>query len=363
MENRRVLLGMSGGVDSAGAALLLQRAGYEVVGVTLCLQDAAQGTCGSAREAEDAAAAAGRMGIPHLCPDCAAAFRQWVVEDFVGEYLEGHTPNPCVRCNRFVKFPSLLRLAEEHDCRYIATGHYARVRYDRDLDRWQLLKGTDQRKDQSYVLYPLGQEILSRLLLPVGMFGKPAIRAMAQEAGLANAAKPDSQDICFIPDGDYVSFLEQYSGKRQESGDFVDETGRVLGRHRGLAAYTLGQRRGLGVSADRPLYVVGKNEAANQVILGDEKDLYSSALTAHSFNWVSIPCPEGPVRVEAKTRYSQRQAEAVVEPLEEGRARIVFDQPQRAVTPGQSVVLYQGDLVIGGGIIEEAEGTSQQATK
>ena len=353
MENRRVLLGMSGGVDSAATALLLRREGYEVVGATLCLQDAIQGTCGSAREAEDAAAAAEQLGIPHLCPDWTAAFRQWVVEDFVGEYLDGRTPNPCVRCNRFVKFPALLELARQQDCRYIATGHYARVGYSKTLDRWQLFKGTDSGKDQSYVLYPLGQEILSRLLLPVGQYGKDAIRAMAREAGLVNAAKPDSQDICFIPDGDYVSFLERYSGRPQAAGEFVDGTGRVLGRHRGLAAYTLGQRRGLGVSADRPLYVVGKDRKANRVILGDEGDLYASALTAGAFNWVSIPCPEETLRVTAKTRYSQRQAEAAVTPLGEGRVRVVFDQPQRAVTAGQSVVLYQGDLVLGGGIIEE----------
>ena len=354
MENRRVLLGMSGGVDSTAAALLLQQAGYEVVGATLLMHSWEAERCASARDAAEAAAAAERLGIPFRAPDCREDFARWVMTDFAGEYAAGHTPNPCVRCNRFVKFPSLLRQADAMGCRYIATGHYARTAWDERTRRWQLLRGTDRQKDQSYVLYPLSQEILSRLLLPLGNLSKEEVRRLAGEAGLPNARKKDSQDICFIPDGDYLRFLRDWGGQDAPAGDFVDENGKVLGRHRGQAAYTLGQRRGLGVSADRPLYVVGKDPAANRVTLGDEAALFCRSLRAEQCNWVSLPCPGGPLQVTAKTRYSQREAEAEVRPLSEGVVEVIFREPQRAITPGQSVVLYRDDLVLGGGIIQSA---------
>ena len=354
MEKQRVLLGMSGGVDSTAAALLLQREGYEVVGATLQMHSWEAERCASARDAADAAAAAERLGIAFCAPDCREDFARWVMTDFSEEYAAGRTPNPCVRCNRFVKFPALLRQADALGCRFIATGHYARTAYDEGSGRWQLLRSVHRQKDQSYVLYPLGQEILSRLLLPLGGLRKEEVRALAEEAGLRNAQKKDSQDICFIPDGDYLRFLQSWGGQDTPAGDFVDKAGRVLGRHRGQAAYTLGQRRGLGVSAGRPLYVVGKDPAENRVTLGDEAELFCRTLRAEQFNWVSIPRPDGPITVTAKTRYSQREAEAEVRMLPEGTVEVTFREPQRAVTPGQSVVLYREDLVLGGGIITGA---------
>ena len=346
----RVMLGMSGGVDSTAAALLLQEAGYDVCGATLLLHRSGEEGCGAAGEAASARRAAERLGIPFFTPDCTEEFAAQVMGDFVSEYRAGRTPNPCVRCNRTVKFPLLLREARRRGCAYIATGHYARVRRDEASGRWQLLRGTDRSKDQSYVLYPLSQEILSRLLLPVGTWEKPALRAMAAERGMENAMRRDSQDICFIPDGDYAAFLER-QGVSLEPGDFVDRQGYVLGRHRGLERYTLGQRRGLGVSGGRPLYVVEKRLEENQVVLGDEEDLYTGALRAEEFNWVSLPPQAGPIAVTARTRYSQGEAEALATPQGDGSVLVEFAAPQRAVTAGQSVVLYQGELVVGGGVI------------
>lgn len=364
MEKQKVLVGMSGGVDSAAAALLLRNAGYEPVGCTLRLYDnaavgeAEEGTCCSLEAVEAAREVCRKLGIDHYVFNFCDTFRRCVIDDFVENYLAGRTPNPCVRCNRTVKFDALLRRADELDIPYIATGHYARAGYDGVLDRWQLLRGRDRRKDQSYFLYPLSQEVLSRLLLPVGEYDKPSVRALAASAGFVSADRPDSQDICFIPDGDYAGFLRRYGGAELVPGDFVDEGGRVLGRHRGLPCYTTGQRRGLGVSADRPLYVVRKDEARNQVVLGDEARLYSREVWAEDFRWVSVPPTASPMPVTAKTRYSQTEAAGILYPEPDGAVRIVFDQPQRAVTAGQSLVCYHGEyeeLVVGGGIICAAE--------
>ena len=361
MENKRVLVGMSGGVDSAAAAVLLREAGYEPVGCTLHLYDnedigqSRERGCCSLEDVEDARSVAHRLGMDFYVFNFKDLFRREVMDDFVRCYLAGRTPNPCIQCNRHIKFTALLRRADELDIPCIATGHYARVEYDRALGRWRLLRGLDRRKDQSYVLYPLTQSQLSRLLLPVGGYEKPAVRALAEERGLVNARKPDSQDICFVPDGDYTAFLQRYGGAELVPGDFVDTSGRVLGRHRGLPCYTTGQRRGLGVSGGRPLYVVRKDAASNTVVLGDEADLYSRTVWAEAFNWVSLPPQEGPIPVTAKTRYSQTEASGVLYPEGDGRVRMVFDQPQRAVTAGQSLVAYQGDAVAGGGIICRAE--------
>lgn len=356
MERDRVLVGMSGGVDSAAAAALLQEAGYAVTGCTLKLYDGPaldreEGTCCGLEDIEDARRTAYRLGADFFVFNCKELFRREVMADFADAYRDGRTPNPCVRCNRFVKFDALLRRAEDLGIGRIATGHYARVDLDAGTGRWRLLRGRDRRKDQSYFLYPLTQRHLSRLLLPVGDYDKPQVRAFAEEAGLVNARKRDSQDICFIPDGDYPAFLER-SGVALTPGDFIDREGRVLGRHRGLPRYTLGQRRGLGVSAPEPLYVVGKDPDRNAVILGPDEALYSREVWAEDFNWVSLAPVSAPLRVTGKTRYSQSEAPATLYPPDgDGLVRAVFDEPQRAVTPGQSLVLYLGDAVAGGGVI------------
>lgn len=343
-----VAVAMSGGVDSAAAALLLAEAGYDVWGVTLRLQSCPGAAETAEAEIDSARRAAEALGIPHRVLDLRERFRTAVMDRFVSEYLAGRTPNPCVDCNREIKFGALLDWVLEQGADFLSTGHYARV--DRAEGRWRLLRGADRRKDQSYVLYQLTQRQLSHLLLPLGDYDKPAIRQLVGARGLANARKADSQDICFIPDGDYAAFLAA-SGAELVPGDFVDETGRVLGRHRGLPCYTPGQRKGLGVSAGEPVYVLRKEAAGNRIILGPDSALYTAELTAERVNWLSVPAPEGPLAVTAKTRYTQREAAATAEVLPDGRLRVTFAEPQRAVTAGQAVVLYVGEAVAGGGTI------------
>ena len=298
-----------------------------------------------------AQAVAAALGIPHTVLDRCELFRTAVMEKFVSEYVQGRTPNPCVDCNRELKFGALLDWALEHGADAIATGHYARVAQDPVSGRQLLLRGRDRRKDQSYVLYQLTQRQLSHLLLPIGAYEKPAIRAIAAEYGLRNADKPDSQDICFVPDGDYVAFLKVFGGVVPAPGNFVDEAGRILGRHKGLECYTTGQRKGLGISADAPVYVLGKDLAAGTVLLGPDSALFTSELIATNLNWISIPELSAPLEVTAKTRYSQKEAAATLEPLAGGRVRVTFAVPQRAITAGQAVVFYDNDAVVGGGTI------------
>lgn len=350
MAQEQVLVGMSGGVDSAAAAALLLEQGYAVTGCLLRLHPDPDSF---ARSLADARAVADKLGIPLRCADHSQLFRRQVMDYFARSYQAGLTPNPCVQCNRRVKFTALLREADAIGARYIATGHYTLTGPGAG-GRTALLRGADRQKDQSYFLYPLPQETLGRLLLPVGGLTKAQVRRLAEERGLCNARKRDSQDICFIPGGDYGAVLAAW-GAVSRPGDFRDAQGRVLGRHQGLERYTTGQRRGLGVSGGRPLYVVGKDLAANAVILGDEADLYSRTVWAEDFQWVSLPPREAPLAVTAKTRYSQGEATALLYPLEGGRVRAVFDFPQRAVTPGQSLVVYAGEAVVGGGVITRAE--------
>ena len=353
----KVMIGMSGGVDSSVAALLLRDEGYECVGVTMKLyagasEDVSNGrTCCTLDDAEDARSAAFRLGMRHYVLNETRAFDEHVVRPFVETYEAGGTPNPCIECNRHLKFSIMLRRAAELGCDYIATGHYARVRRRED-GRLLLCKGADRSKDQSYVLYMLTQEQLAHTKLPLGGLTKEQVRALAAERGLLNAKKRDSQDICFVPDGDYEAFIRRYTGKDYPPGDYVDEEGRILGRHRGLIAYTIGQRRGLGVSGGKPLYVCRKDIERNRVVLSDNDRLFSDRLTARQINLIDRDAIDAPLRCRAKIRYSHSEAACTVTQTDADELSVVFDEPQRAITTGQAVVLYDGDTVIGGGTIQ-----------
>ena len=354
----RAMIAMSGGVDSSAAALLMKRSGYDCAGVTMRLyrspgmeRESPRSCCSDADE-EDAAYVCWQLGIPFESLCCTREFENTVIKNFIREYEVGRTPNPCIVCNRRMKFELLLELARERGFDFLATGHYARITQDRDSNRWQLRKARDESKDQSYVLYMLTQEQLAFLRFPLGDLSKAEARTVAESAGLVTASKRESQDICFIPDGDYGAFLERRTSRRDPEGEILDPDGRVIGRHRGALRYTIGQRRGLGVAAEHPLYVVAKDMEKHSVTVGPERALYSRELTASDFNWLSIPEPDRPLRATARTRYRQKEAPAAVCPLEGARVRLVFDQPQRAITPGQAVVLYDGALVLGGGTIE-----------
>ena len=360
-EGKRALVAMSGGVDSSVTVRLLQQQGYVCQGVTMRLNDwtddgcAAGRTCCAQIDIVCAARAAFRLGIKHEVLDMREEFRAQVIDRFVRTYEEGGTPNPCIECNRRLKFESLLRLALSRGLDCLATGHYARIAYDEESGLWQLKKARDSAKDQSYVLYMLSQSQLEHIRFPLGGLTKTETRTLAEQAGLSNAHKPDSQDICFVPDGDYVAFMERYRGRPYPPGNIVDRTGRVLGRHKGSVHYTIGQRKGLGLSVGKPVYVCGKDMAANTVSVGPEEALYSSVLTAAAVNWVSGRAPEGPLPVQVKTHYGAAPAEAVVYPLPEDRFRLEFARPQRALTAGQAAVVYDGELVLGGGTIREVE--------
>ncbi len=350
--SRRILVGMSGGVDSSMAVHLLKEQGYAVSGVTLRLCAAPFVPNEKTKQAEgDAADTAARLRIPHEVWDYRTYFCDTVIADFTAVYATGATPNPCIVCNRCVKFGKMLddALAVGYDA--IATGHYVRSEWDEQRGRWLLKKAADPSRDQSYVLYMLTQHQLAHTLFPLGDYYKSDLRRMAQEHGFVNAQRPDSQDICFVPDGNYLAFLQQKQGLSCTPGHFVDEQGTVLGTHRGIAAYTIGQRKGLGIAFGEPRFVVAKNAKENTVTLGKGEALFSKQLVAERANWIAVPALTEPLRVTARTRYHQKEAAATVEPNGENVFRLVFDEPQRAVTPGQAVVLYQDDIVLGGGTI------------
>jgi tRNA-specific 2-thiouridylase len=349
---------MSGGVDSSVAAALLKEQGCDVVGATLKLfsnndigLDVSSRSCCSLADVEDARSSAYKLGIDHHVFNFGDEFSRDVIARFAKAYLEGRTPNPCIDCNRFIKFRKLLERAELLGMDAIATGHYARVEQDGKTGRWLLKKSRDELKDQTYVLAMLTQEQLSRTRFPLGGLTKAEVRALAADLGLLNAKKPDSQDICFVPDGDYAAFLENALGLKSAPGHFVDLDGKVLGTHKGILHYTIGQRRGLGISSDRPLYVVSKDAASNTVVVGDEAALYTTAMTAEDLNLISVEAITEPVRATVKTRYSQKETPATLFPPENGRIAVVFEKPQRAVTPGQAAVFYDGDTVLGSGTI------------
>ena len=342
----QAMIAMSGGVDSAVAAYLTLQEGFACLGATMQLHQGFGGT-------EDAQAVADRLGIPLYVLDFQAAFCSLVMDDFVRCYEQGLTPNPCVVCNRKLKFGALLDAAKDLGCSHIVTGHYARIR--RENGRFLLHKAVDAAKDQSYFLYALTQEQLSRIRFPLGELTKEQARQIALEQGFVNAKKRDSQDICFIPDGDYYAFLQRHTGKNYPAGDFLDRSGKVVGRHNGAVAYTLGQRKGLGLAMGAPVYVCGKDMAANTVTVGPNEALFHKTLRANDWFFHPFDALEAPIRVMAKARSRMTEQPATIYPEENGFARVEFDEPQRAITPGQAVVLYDGDLVIGSGTITRAE--------
>ena len=347
MENS-ALVAMSGGVDSSVAAFLMQQAGYRCGGAIMELwKENASGA------AADAKAVADRLGIPFHVLDASASFRQQVVDYFIRSYEEGLTPNPCVQCNRHLKFSYFLEAALSMGYDSIVTGHYATIRKDEKSGRYLLCKAKDAAKDQSYFLACLNQHQLSHAHFPLGELTKEQAREIAQEQGFINARKKDSQDICFVPDGDYVAFMKRYTGKEYPAGDYLDLSGKVVGKHCGAVCYTLGQRKGLGIALGAPVYVCSKNMQTNTVTVGPESALFATTLLADSWNWFPFETLTEPVRVMAKARYRHIPQPATVYPDENGTARVVFDEPQRAMTPGQSVVLYDGDTVVGGGIITQ----------
>ncbi len=355
------LIAMSGGVDSSVAAWLMQQAGYDCTGITMrltrneTLGQSGFHTCCSEKDIEDAAEVAFAMDIPYEVLDFTADFREKIIEKFIRVYEMGGTPNPCIDCNRYMKFDHLLRWAESHGMEYVVTGHYARVEQDEATDRWLLKKGLDEGKDQSYVLYNLTQEQLAHVRLPLGGLHKAEVREIAEKQHFINARKHDSQDICFVPDGDYARFMEDFTGKHYPAGDFLDENGKKVGTHNGAVRYTIGQRKGLGLAMGAPVYVCAKDMQANTVTVGPEENLFDRIVYADEVNWIAIPELTAPLRVTARTRYHQTEQAATVYPAGEGQFRLEFDQPQRAPTPGQAVVLYQGDVVLGGGTIVAVE--------
>ena len=353
---QKIMVGMSGGVDSSVAAYLLKKQGYEVTGVTFKLWDdpTLESGCCSADDVRDAAYVCQQLGIPHYVLNYKDLFRQEVVGPFAEEYLRGRTPNPCISCNRYIKFGAFSHKLRELGFDLMATGHYACCGYNEATGRWELKRAIHPEKDQSYVLYNLTQEQLAMLRLPLGEYSKPEIRAIAEESGLVVAKKPDSQDICFVPDGDYARFMEDFTGKHYPAGDFLDENGKKVGTHNGAVRYTIGQRKGLGLAMGAPVYVCAKDMQANTVTVGPEDALFDRVVYADEVNWISVPGLTEPLRVTARTRYHQVEQAATVYPAECG-FRLEFDQPQRAPTPGQAVVLYQGDTVLGGGIITRVE--------
>ncbi len=351
---KKALVAMSGGVDSSVAAMLTQKEGFDCVGVHMklhpCGTDAYGDKCGSPRDEIDAEKVAARLGMPFYAVDCSAQFEQKVVENFVCSYEKGSTPNPCIECNRHLKFGRLYDKAKELGCEKVVTGHYARVR--KVGDRFQLLRAVDPKKDQSYVLYFLTQEQLAHTYFPLGeLENKEQVRALAHQFGFDNADRPDSQDICFVPDGDYAAFLSRYTGKTYSEGNFVDPDGKILGRHKGLVAYTIGQRRGLGLALPWPGYVIEKKIKENEIVVAPQEYLLTDTVRVGSLNWIAFDAPPTEFRAQVCTRYQAPPVWANIVIKQDGELTLRFETPQRRPAAGQSAVFYDGEVVLGGGII------------
>jgi len=350
---KKAIIAMSGGVDSSVAAYFMVKEGFECIGATMKLYDnenigiSSEKTCCSLSDIEDARSVARRLGMPYYVFNFKDEFEKKVIDKFINTYELGGTPNPCIDCNRYLKFEKLMQRMKELGYDFVVTGHYADI--EEKNGRYYLKKGRDLSKDQSYVLYSLSQYQLAHTIFPLGRFSKNEIREIAEREGFLNAKKRESQDICFVPDGDYAAFIEKHTQKSYKKGNFVDTNGNVLGQHSGIIKYTIGQRKGLGIAAGKPVYVCKKDMENNTVVLGDNEDLFSKTLEARDFNWI-YEKKEGAFRCKAKTRYNMTEQPCTV--FEEGeKLRVEFDNPQRAVTSGQAVVLYDGDYVIGGGTI------------
>ena len=353
----KALIAMSGGVDSSVSAYLMREKGYECTGCTMRLYENDMigedlfSTCCSAKDTEDARAVCERLGFDYRIFHYEREFIDQVIEPFVCSYERAETPNPCIECNRRMKFGLLFEKAMEEGFDKIVTGHYARIEHDGQSGRYLLKKGLDASKDQSYVLYAMTQEQLEKTDFPLGAYTKEEARRIAEEQGFVNAKKHDSQDICFVPDGDYAAFLERYKNRSYPEGNFVGRHGFIYGKHKGIVHYTIGQRKGLGIAWEHPLYVLEIRPETNEVVLGKNEELFTRELVADNVNLISVATLEGDMRVSARIRYHHKEQPATLSPLSDGRIKVVFDEPQRAITLGQAVVFYDGDIVVGGGTI------------
>ena len=352
----KALIAMSGGVDSAVAAYLMKKQGYDCIGVTMKLFQSddvkvkGEHSCCSLDDVQDAKAVARKLDMPHYVFNFADGFRECVIDHFVTSYENGVTPNPCIECNRHMKFFKLYQRAKELSCDYIVTGHYAHIVFNEETGRYNLKKSGDDEKDQTYVLYSMTQDQLAHTIFPLSDMKKPHVREIAAENGFINAGKAESQDICFVPDGDYAGFIEKYTGRKYPAGDFVDRDGNVIGKHNGIIRYTIGQRKGLGIAAPEPYYVTDIDVTNNKVTLSHGEGLFAKGVIADNVNLISVPEIKGEMRVGAKIRYRHKEQPAVAT-MEDGRLKVIFDEPQRAATKGQALVLYDGDNVVGGGTI------------
>ncbi|MDD5491060.1 MAG: tRNA 2-thiouridine(34) synthase MnmA [bacterium] len=355
----RVAVAMSGGVDSSVAAALLQKQGYEVIGLTMQLwprETIADGetSCCGIGAIEDAKRVAAKLGIPHYVINCRALFEQKVIRDFCRSYKNGQTPNPCIRCNQLVKFEYLLRQARKLGATYLATGHYAKIKYNRKSRVYNLVKAKDPRKDQSYFLYTLTQDQLKHILFPLGNHTKTEVRALAQKSGLPTAYRPESQEICFIPDNDYRRFLKEKIGSTIKKGLITDVTGKKLGTHQGLPFYTIGQRKGLGIAAAHPLYVKAINKKKNVLVVAPGREIYQKRLTADKIILTPLKKFTAPIKVKAKIRSAHKEAQCIIAPLGKDKLKVEFSTGQWAITPGQAIVFYKGNIILGGGKIIKA---------